>query len=214
MNKKLLIIGADTLAVVAYEIAMDMKCFEKIAFADDERSVTPNNISVIGKTNQLDQLVCEYNNVFVAVENTDVRLSLLNRIKENIPCNIVSLVSPKAYVSPSAQIQPGCLIEPMATVHSLCLLTIGAIVSAGAVVNTATIVCDGAHIDCNATVAGHTLVPAGMKISAGETFKNESINANDLFFDPQKWEERMREMTSPHTPTPINGKVYSFDDVM
>ncbi len=185
-NKNLLIIGTDAAAVAAYEIAEDMKCYQKIAFIDDMRSAPPNHIPVIGKISQLDELVCEYGNVFVADRDPAARLSLLRKIQLTIPCNIVSLVSPRAYVSPSAQIEPGCLVEPMAVIHSLCLLKIGAIVSAGAVVNTETIVCDGAWIDCNATAAGHTLVPAGYRVSWGEVYQNKAITPEDLLFDPQR----------------------------
>ena len=47
MNKNLLIVGAGLYALVASEIAMDIGCFEKIAFIDDARTTTPNGITVI-----------------------------------------------------------------------------------------------------------------------------------------------------------------------
>jgi hypothetical protein len=43
--------------------------------------------------------------------------------------------------------------------------------------------CDGVHVDCNATVGGHTLVPAGTKIRSGEYYAREKVEVNDLFFD-------------------------------
>ena len=46
----------------------------------------------------------------------------------------------------------------------------GSIDSAGAVVNHASMCCDGVHADCNATVAGATLVPVGMKSKSGEVY--------------------------------------------
>ena len=107
MNKNLLIIGASTYGVVASEIAADMGCFEKIDFVDDERKTTPNGIDTVGTTRDIDELAIQYSNIIVAIGNTEVRLSLLNRIKEETPYRIVSLVSPKAYVSPSAQIMSG-----------------------------------------------------------------------------------------------------------
>jgi UDP-N-acetylbacillosamine N-acetyltransferase len=214
MNKNLLIIGASTYGVVAYEIATDMGCFEKIDFVDDERKTTPNGIDVVGTTQDIDELALQYSNIIVAIGNPEVRLSLLNRIKEETPYRIVSLVSPKAYVSPSAQIMSGCIIEPMAVVHTGCVIAIGCFVSAGAVVNYASMCCDGVHIDCNATVADSTMIPAGMKIRCGEVYDRKNVEINDLFFDAEVWAKSLNEIKHPHTPTPINGKTYNFEDVM
>ena len=187
MNKNLLIVGAGTYGVVASEIAADMGCFEKIDFVDDERKTTPNGIGVVGTTQDIDELAIQYSNIIVAIGNPEVRLSLLNRIKSETPYRIVSLVSPKAYVSPSAQIMSGCIIEPMAVVHTGCVICPGCIISAGAIVNHATMCCDGVHVDCNATVEGYCLVPAGTKICSGEVYKRkDTIKTEDLFFDPQK----------------------------
>lgn len=172
---------------------------------------------VIGTTADMDNLVCEYNNVIVAIGNPEVRLSLLKRLEEETPCRIVTLVSPKAYIAPSAQIMKGSIIEPMAVVHTGCIISVGCIISAGAVVNHASMCCDGVHVDCNATVAGMTLVPAGMKIKSGEVYDRKTVEANDLFFDPEEWAKKLNEIKEPiekRTPTPINGKTYNFDGVM
>ena len=37
MNRNLLIVGAGIYGIVVYEIAADMRCFEKIDFVDDVR---------------------------------------------------------------------------------------------------------------------------------------------------------------------------------
>ncbi len=169
----MLIVGASTYAVVASEIAADMDCFEKIDFVDDKRKTTPHGIKVIGTTHELDELATRYSNVIVAIGNPEVRLSLLRRIKEKTPYRIVSLVSPKAYVSKSAQVMSGCIVEPMAVVHSGCVIGTGCILSAGSVVNHAATCCDGVHVDCNATVEGYSLVPAGTKIGSGEVYKRK-----------------------------------------
>ena len=214
MNKNLLIIGAGTYGVVASEIAADMGCFEKIDFVDDERKTTPNGIDVVGTTQDIDELAIQYSNIIIAIGNPEVRLSLLNRIKEETPYRIVSLVSPKAYVSPSAQIMIGCIIEPMSVVHTGCVICPGCIISAGAVVNHATMCCDGVHVDCNATVEGYCLVPAGTKICSGEIYKRKNtIKTEDLFFDPQKWAESLTDI-SKRTPKEIDGLEYTFESGM
>ena len=187
MNKNLLIIGASTYGVVASEIAADMGCFEKIDFVDDGRKTTPNGIDVVGTTKDLNELVIQYGNIVVAIGNPEARLSLLNRIKAETSYRIVSLVSPKAYISPSAQIMSGCIVEPMAVVHAGCVVCPGCIISAGAVVNHATMCREGVHVDCNATVEGYSLVPAGTKICCGEVYKSkDTMKPEDLFLDPKK----------------------------
>lgn len=196
MNKNLLIVGAGTYGVVASEIATDMGCFEKIAFVDDERKTTPNGIEVIGTIRDIDELAIEYGNIIVAIGNAETRLSLLSKIPEETPYRIVSLVSPKAYIAPSAQIMAGCIIEPMAVVQTGCLISTGCIISAGAVINHASMCCDGVHVDCNATVEGHCLVPAGTKICSGEVYRRkDTIKAGDLFFDLQKWESQLADIS-------------------
>ncbi len=214
MNKNLLIVGAGIYGVVAKEIAESMKCFEKIDFVDDEKNATPTGIGIVGTIKDLPELNCNYSNIIVAIGSPDVRLSLLKKIEEEMSFRITALVSPHAYVSSSAQIMPGCIIEPMAVIQSMSIISRGCIVSAGAVVNHASMCCDGVHVDCNATVAGSTLVPAGTKIKSGEVYDRKDIDVNDFFFDSEVWVKKLNEMKQPHTPTPINGKTYNFDDVM
>lgn len=214
MNRNLLIIGAGTYGVVASEIAVDMRCFEKIGFVDDERKVTQNGIEVVGTTQDIDELAVEYSNIIVAIGNPEVRLSLLSRIKEKSLYHIVSLISPKAHVSSSAQIMGGCIIEPMAVVHTGCIIGQGCIISAGAVVNHLAKCCDGVHVDCNATVEGFCLVPSKTKICSGELYKCKSdMKTEDLLFNPQKRVECMDDI-SKQTPKEIEGLEYTFESGM
>ena len=156
---------------------------EGMVFIDDKRKETPNGIGVIGTTSEIDEFASQYSNVFVAIGDNEVRLSLLNKINEETPCQMISLISPKAYVSPSAVIMDGCIVEPMAVVHTGCVIGTGCIISAGAVVNHTTMCCDGVHVDCNATVEGYCLVPACTKIGSGEVYRRkESIETEDFLF--------------------------------
>ena len=173
MNNNLLIVGAGVYAVVAYEIAVDMGCFERIAFVDDAKESTPTGSDVIGKINDIANLSSEYNQIIVAIGNPEIRMSLLEKIKNETPCVIVTLVSPKAYVSPTAQVCDGCIIEPMAVVHTGCVIGEGCIISAGAVVNHASECCSGVHIDCNATVAGYSVVPENVKVHSSAVYESK-----------------------------------------
>lgn len=193
MNRNLLIIGAGIYGIVAKEIAESMNCFEKIDFVDDNEKSTPDGISVIGTTNDLGEFACRYSDAIVAIGDSNVRLSLIKKLEEETLLNVATLISPRAYVSPTAQIMNGSVIEPMAVIHTDAVISVGCIISAGAVVNHASMCCDGVHVDCNATVAGNTVVPAGMKVKSGEVYEGKK---------------------QPHPLLPIDGKTYSFDDVM
>ena len=67
MNNNLLIVGAGIYGVVTKEIAESMKCFDKIAFVDDNKRATPNGIDVVGTCEEIGELANEYNNVIVAI---------------------------------------------------------------------------------------------------------------------------------------------------
>lgn len=217
MNKNLLIVGAGAYGVVVSDIAHEMGCFDKIDFIDDENESTPTGEKVIGKVKNLAELNCEYSNIIVAIDSPDIRLNLLTKIQEETNFRITTLVSPKAHVAPSAQIMPGCIIEPMAVIQSMSHLAIGCFVSSGAVVNYASMCCDGVHVEANSTITASTLVPAGTRVKCGEVFDRKTMDINDFFFNPEEWSKRMNEIKKPidmRTPVPIDGKVYSFDDVM
>ena len=175
MNKNLLIVGAGVYGLVAKEIAESMGCFEKISFVDDNAKETPNGIPVCGGFADVNMLCAEYGNITVAIGNPDVRLKLLRQIEQHTTCQIATLISPHAYVSPDAQIAKGSIIEPMAVVHTGCVIANGCIISAGAVVNHCSVLGDVVHVDCNATVAGNTVVPAGTKVCSGEVFQNAKL---------------------------------------
>lgn len=215
MNKNLLIIGAGAYGLIAKEIAESVNCFEKIAFVDNEYETTPNGIAVSGKISDIENLVCDYYNVIVALPNTEERLRLIQKLGEEVPCRIVTLVSPNAYVSPSAQIGKGCIVAPMATIGMGSVLTNGCIIGYGATIGHCSMCCDGTHIECGATVAENTIVPAGTKVDCGVVYKRNEIKTEDLFFNPKRSQEKTMTVTvkvPQNGPETVDGKEYSFED--
>lgn len=192
MIQNLLIVGAGIYGLVAKEIAESMGCFLRIDFVDDGTKETPDGTPVIGKTKDLPELSKRYANVVVAIGNPEVRQKLIRFIEEETLLRLVTLVSPRAYVSPSARIGKGCIIEPMAVVHTGCVLGKGCLICAGAVVNHAAMCGDCVQVDCNATVAGNTVVPGGIKVASGTVYENKI----------------------PHGPVPVDGLEYRFEDGM
>ena len=169
-NKNLLIVGAGTYGAVAEEIAESMNCFEIIDFVDDFRTVSAHGKAVVGTTKELSKLSEKYGNIVVAIGLSEKRSALLKEIEKKNTFEIISLISPRAYVSPDAQIGKGCIIEPMAVIHTHCVISKGCIISAGAVINHFAKCMECVHLDCNSTVGGESVVPFGTKIISGEVY--------------------------------------------
>ena len=165
-----MIVGAGTYALLAYEIAYDMKQFDKIDFVDDHKAKAPTGDMIVGKIDDLCNLSCTYSDVIVAIGNPDVRQHLLERIKSETNLNIVTLLSPRAYVAPSAQILEGVIVEPLSVIHTSCVIKRGCFISAGAVINHESICEECVHVDCNATVLGYSAVPAKTKVLSGMVY--------------------------------------------
>ena len=143
--KNLLILGAGQYGMVAKEIAESMKCFEKIDFVDDASDIA------IGKIEDIEKLIHEYDSAVVAIGNSELRLNLIKRLCD-IGYEVPSLIHEKAYVSPSAKIGIGCFIEPMAVVHTAVDVETGCILSAGVILNHNSVVHEGCHINCGSVV--------------------------------------------------------------
>ena len=170
-NRNLLIVGAGVYGVVAAEIASDMKCFDRIDFIDDFRTTSADGKRVIGNLEKLEELSSSYGKIVVAIGSASKRRENIEKIENNTSLEIVSLISPRAYVSPASKIEKGCIIEPMAVIHTNCVISKGCIVSAGAVINHFSKCLEYVHIDCNATIEGGSVVPSEMKVPSGEVFK-------------------------------------------
>ena len=203
MNRNLLIIGAGLCGLSAKETAEAMGCFDKISFLDDAVKEMPDGSEILGTINDFENLVMDYSNIFVAIANPEIKLNLLQKIKETTPYKIATLVSPRAYISPTAQVMPGSLVEAMAIVNTGSVIAEGCIIGAGSVVNHCSMCCDGVHLECNAVVADNTVVPAGTDVGSGVVYKRDAVDVNDLFFEAR-----------PCSPLPINGREYCFEDGM
>ena len=172
MKGKLLILGAGMYGVVAKEIAQSTNRFSQIDFLDDFASQTLDGDPVIGTLMDLDNFAQQYMGVVIAIGSSEIRLKMLGFLEDaGIP--LVTLISPYAYISPSARIESGAVIEPMAVIHSGCVIERGCIISAGAVVNHFSTCRAGVHVDCNATVAGNTIVPRNTKVLSGTCYEEK-----------------------------------------
>lgn len=204
MNNNLLIIGAGCCGLAAKETAEAMGSFEKISFLDDKIKEMPDGSVVLGVVDDFENFVIDYSNIFVAIANPEIKLNLLQKIKETTSYKIATLISPRAYISPTAQIMQGSLVEAMATVNTGSVIAVGCIIGAGSIVNHCSMCCDGVHLECNAIVADNTLVPAGTDISSGVVYKHDTMDVNDFFFDSEQWHKKFENYQ----------KEYCFEDGM
>ena len=167
----LLIIGAGVYSSVAYEVASEMECFDKIGYIDDKAEVAFDGTPVLGTFDDLQELHADYDSVFVAIGNPVVRKSIVEKLRKNTGYILVTLVSPRSHLSPSADIGEGCIVEAMAVVNSRAVIGTAVLLCAGSVVNHAAVVYPYSQIDCNATVAGGATVPEGTKVESNTVFR-------------------------------------------
>lgn len=175
MKKDLLIIGAGIYSLVVKETAESTGRFGRIAFVDDLAGNAPDGTPVIGTTKELKQLRGTFPCAIVAIGNPSVRRRLLEYAENECGFEIVSLISPGAFVSPSATIDKGCVVEPMVVVHAKVVLGTGCLVSAGAVINHAAKCGKAVHVDCNAVVPGNVSVPDETKVCSCTVFEENNL---------------------------------------
>lgn len=159
--KKLLILGAGQYGMVAKEIAESMNVFSGIAFLDD------NNPVAVGKLNEYEKFVHDYDSAVVAVGNSVLRLEMLDKL-EQVGFEIPVLIHKSAYVSPSAKIGAGSFVEPMAVVHTEVVIGRGNIISAGTILNHNSKIGAGCHLDCGSIVRARVDISANTKIACGQ----------------------------------------------
>ena len=160
MKKNLLIIGAGQFGQVTKEIAESTKNYDKIDFLDDGSDLAIDKI--VNAKNYKNEYQC----FVVAMGNPEKRKIIVETLEKKF--ELVSIISPKAYISSSAIIGKGSIIESNAlvnantTIGKSCLICVGAIVNHNAIVN------DYCHINCGAIVKSNSIVKENTKVDYGE----------------------------------------------
>ena len=137
--KKLLILGAGQHGHVVKEIAELMNCYKKIDFLDDHSNEAIGNIDDYIKIGK------EYDQLFVAIGNNEIRINLLEKIKSK-KFNIATIIHPNSIISKSAIIAPGTVIEAGAIINANCLIEEGCIISIGTIIDHDVKIFKGCHI--------------------------------------------------------------------
>lgn len=160
MDKKILIIGAGGHGRVVKEVA-EACGYKKVDFLDD------NSSDAIGKIQELNLYLNEYENAIVGIGNNLFRNEMLDRLKK-AGYQIPVLIHPTAYVSPSAIVSEGTVIEPLAIVNANSQVCKGCIISVGAIVDHNVVLEECVHVNAGAIVKAGTRVVQNRKLEAGE----------------------------------------------
>lgn len=193
--KKLLIVGAGGHGRCCLEIAKAMQEFQVISFLDDNGSQKINDYSIVGTIDEMCSYYEEYENIFIAIGNNEIRKILSRKAKE-IGYNLVNLIHPAATIM-DAVIGDGCIcfpgivIEPQAKVGNGCIITSNSVIHHDAVLedyvlvysNTTirpnTLIGTETRISSNCCIEMNAKIPAGSDIASGSIVKQ----SNDYSFE-------------------------------
>ena len=166
--RKLLILGAGSYGKTIADVAVQLGCYQKIAFLDDGKEGVPG---VLGKCEDFLQFADESTEMYPAFGNNEVRMAWLERFEEHgikVPC----IVHPSAYVSPLVTLYAGVTVLPMAVVNTGVTVKNGCIINIGALIDHDSIIEAGCHLAPGAIVKAENRIPALSKIESGIVIEN------------------------------------------
>ncbi len=150
---KLLIIGAGGHGMVVKEIMSNK--YKKIDFLDD------NSVLAIDKIENCVVYKNYYNDLFIAIGNSNKRHELIEKLKDDF--NIINVIHANSSVENSVKLGIGCFIGN------------GAIINSNVEIEDGVIIGIGALIDHNVTLRNYSYVNAGAIICANTTVLEYSI---------------------------------------
>ena len=164
MMKKLLIIGAGGHGRCCYDIAKRMNRYDTIHFLDDNS----NDNYVVGKINDLSKFKNDYDEVFVAIGNNQMRYQLTKKCKE-MNLTVTTLIDPMSFISPESIIEEETVIFPFASVESKAIVKEGSIISSNVIIHHDTV------IDKFSLIYGHCVIRPKTHIQSFETIGSSMV---------------------------------------
>lgn len=156
--KRLAILGASGHGKVVADIA-ELNGWDEVVFFDDAwPELTTNSVwSVVGSTDDLLLSIHQYDGVFVAIGNNEIRLYKLNLLKQkNIP--LPSIIHPDAIISRYAKIDHACVVCAGVVVNADASIGFGSILNTGCSIDHDCSLAESVHISPGARLAGGTQV--------------------------------------------------------
>lgn len=171
--EKLLIVGAGGHGRCSAEIARRMNRFDEISFIDD------NSLEAIGKINELEKFVGEYQCAFVAIGNNKLREKISLNVRE-LGFELVNLIDPLSFQSVDASYGEGCIFFPFSVVETNVKLGDGVIVCANAVINHDAVVNSYSLVYSNSTIRPNACLGQRARIGSNHIVKfGEMINEDE-----------------------------------
>ena len=191
----LLIIGAGGHGQCCMSIAERMNIFDKISFLDDDERYELSDV-VVGKIEDLDHLTNEYDSVFVAIGNNEVRKKLYDQARL-LGYKLPILIDPHASVSKYCYIGEGSVIFPCAVLETNCHVSKGCIISSNTTINREAYISDYVSIHSNSVIR--------KRVHIGESTLVESrcVISPDIIIKPYSYISEGRVVN--------NDKEYAYD---
>lgn len=165
--RKLLILGAGGHGEVVGEIALLTKTWDVISFLDDNpHKETCLSFHVIGKIKQLESFIHEYDDVFVAVGNNEMRRQLIEKV-ESYKQSIPTLIHPSAIISTFSTVDCGSVIMANTVVNPNCQIGKGCIINTAATIDHDCIIKDYVHISPGCHLSGEVNIDYNVWIGTG-----------------------------------------------
>ncbi|MDD7792767.1 NeuD/PglB/VioB family sugar acetyltransferase [Clostridium sp. 'White wine YQ'] len=172
-KNNLLILGAGGHGRVVAEAAELQGIWDNIAFLDDRDDLDEVlNFNVIGKIADYKKLRNEFNYVIVAVGNNEIRLGLIDKLKEE-NYKLAVIIHPKAIISKYATINEGTVILAGAVVNTCTSIGNGCIINISAIIDHDCKLGNGVHVSSGAivrsmcTISDLTYIDAGSLVKEG-----------------------------------------------
>ena len=163
---RLLVLGAGGHGRVVADSAGRMGVWGCVAFLDDG-----GGDSVIGRCDDLEQLVQEGDACVIAIGDNARRMTMLKKVKDlGVP--VATVVDPSAAVSDGAVLGKGTVVLPRAAVNTGAKLGSGCIVNTGATVDHDCVLGDGVHVSPGAHLGGDVSVGEGTWIGLGASIRH------------------------------------------
>lgn len=164
LMRNVLIIGCGRHGRIVAEAITQRGEFRVVGFADDDpakRGTVLDGVPVVGPWQQSDEPLC-----FIAIGHNATRRRIFTELLR-AGRQLITVISPTAYVSPHAQIGVGSVVLAGAVIQAGATVGEIVLVNAGAVVDHDAVVGDYAHLGLHSTVESFAKVAAGEWLAPG-----------------------------------------------
>lgn len=179
-DNRLLIVGAGRHSKVTIDILETIGQFEIVGLIDVKEGRI-FDYSVIGNDDELSSFYERgITNIFISVGDNTIREKLFIQ-SENIGFNIISIISPQAYISKYANVGRGVVIMPGAIINAGAEIKDGTIINTNAGVDHDCVIGEFSHIAPGAAISGscdvgkRCLIGTGARVIDGIRIGNDTI---------------------------------------